>query len=184
MKTTCILTIAALFVACGPPPAPDYPEPDPEEHVADQPEEPASPAGEASVDEESAGDEAAPPLEPAEEPAAGPPAPETVEEAAAEPPAPEPIEGTIVSHKAKLVIVSSDAALPAEGAQGTLYKFFEQELFGMKASGWLDIASVTVKKADAKKVHLEIVEEHSETMVNGKKMDHFKKGNLVKIEIQ
>ena len=88
-----------------------------------------------------------------------------------------------MSRKAKTVVISTQGELPEVGATGTLYKWFKQNMFGMVATGWLDISAVTVKKVAGKKIHLTIVEEHSESTINGKKVNHFKKKNKVKLEL-
>lgn len=178
------------FVGCGGPDmGPEYPEAEPAgDRVDDTSDRNDDYLPSDELLDENYGDaEHEPKPEPTAADTTSQPPPETQPEpeppAAEEPPAPEPIEGVIVARKGKTVIVSTQGELPEVGKKGLLFKWFEQTLFGMTATGWLDIAAVTVKKAAGKKLTLAIDEEHSETVMNGKKVNHFKKKNKVKLEL-
>lgn len=128
--------------------------------------------------------EPVPEPEPEPDPEPAPP-PESAPETMAEPDVVVPVQGSIVSRKGKKVIIETDETyLPEEGAKGTLSKYFEKQVGPFATSGWLGIAEVTVKKVADGKLHLQIDEELSKMVVNGKKVNHFKKGNTVKLELE
>ena len=146
-------------------------EPVADEPVAEEPEPAPEPV-----------DEPEPVLEPEPEPVSEP---ETAPETMAQPDAVVPLEGSIVSRKGKKVIIESDHPdPPAAGAKGSLSKYFEKQVGPFATSGWLGIAEVTVTKSAGGKIHLKIVEELSKMVVNGKKVNHFKKGNKVKLDLE
>jgi len=110
--------------------------------------------------------------------------PETAPETVAQPEV-VPLEGTLVSRKGKKVVIEVENPDPPEaGAKGTLLKYFEKQVGPFATSGWLAIAEVVVKKSAEGKIHLEIQEELSKMVVNGKKVNHFKKGNRIKLELE
>ena len=91
------------------------------------------------------------------------------------------VVGTLVSRSGNdLTVELSDA--PKVGEKAVLYKRFEQEIGPIKATGWLAIADVTVKKVDGRKVVLAMSAEKSTIVVNGKKLDHFTSGAEVKLD--
>ena len=158
-----------LMVPEALPPEPDEVEPA-LETVADEPAPEPEPVGETAIEAEPE-----PPVEAEPEP----------EEAAAQPDVVVPLEGSLVSRKGKKVVIEVDHPdPPAAGAKGTLLKYFEKQVGPFATSGWLAIAEVTVKKSAGGKIHLAIVEELSKMVVNGKKVNHFKKGNKVKLELE
>jgi hypothetical protein len=80
-------------------------------------------------------------------------------------------------------MTASDA--PPAGSKGQLYVHFEQDLPLLgHTTGWLGVADVTVKDAKNGSVTLTIDAEKSNITVNGKKVDHFKKGNQLKLEVK
>ena len=166
------LAVVAAFLlwSCGGDPIPPEPPPVPVE------EEPV---------EETVPEEPEPEPEPA--PVAEPeavPEPETAAETTAEPDIVVPVQGSIVSRKGKKVVIAVDHPdPPAAGEKGKLLKFFEKNVGPTTMSGWLVIADVIVKKSASGKIHLQIVEEISKMTVNKKKVNHFKKGNTVKLEM-
>jgi YD repeat-containing protein len=103
----------------------------------------------------------------------------------ASPPAPVPaggFTGDIVSRKAGLVVVRlTEGTPPPVDASGILAKYFEKQLFGSTITGWLDIAAVEVEGSSPKEIRLRITEDLSTVVVNGKQVDHFKKGQRVKL---
>jgi len=90
-------------------------------------------------------------------------------------------DGTLLSKTGKTVTVkiSDQRTLPAIGQSGVLAKYFEEEIFGIKTTGWLDIGKmkVTVVKSDSVTMTLE--EELSVVTKDGQKVDHFKTGKLI-----
>lgn len=119
---------------------------------------------------------------PPEPPAKAEPPPPPPEKAAP-PPEAAAIEGKLASRAGKAVVIDAPGS-PAAGAKGKLYTHFEQDLPLLgHTSGWLGIADVTVKGVKAGKITLTINAETSNINVNGKKVDHFKKGNQVKLEL-
>jgi len=113
------------------------------------------------------------------------PPPESAPETMAQPDAVVPLEGSLVSRKGKNVVIEVDHPdPPAAGAKGTLLKYFEKQVGPFATSGWLGIAEVTVKKVAGGKIHLVIDEELSKMVVNGKKVNHFLKGNKVKLDLE
>jgi hypothetical protein len=125
-----------------------------------------------------------PVAEPEPEPQPAPP-PETAPETVAGPPPSPALEGTLVSRKGKKVVIEVEHPDPPEaGAKGTLLKYFEKQVGPFATSGWLAIAEVVVKKSAGGKIHLQIKEELSKMTVNKKKVNHFKKGNRVKLELE
>ncbi|MBW2263618.1 MAG: hypothetical protein JRG91_16775 [Deltaproteobacteria bacterium] len=130
--------------------------------------------------------EPVPEPEPEPEPIAEPePEPESAPEASAQPDVVIPLEGSLVSRKGKKVVIEVDHPdPPAAGGKGTLLKYFEKQVGPFATSGWLAIAEVTVTKSAGGKIHLKIVELLSKMVVNGKKVNHFKKGNRIKLELE
>jgi hypothetical protein len=101
----------------------------------------------------------------------------------AQPDAVIPLEGMLASRKGKSLVVTIDHPdPPAKGTTATLYKYFEKQIGPFGATGWLGIAEVTVTKSSDLELHLGIDKELSVMTVNGKKVNHFKKGSLVKLE--
>jgi hypothetical protein len=177
------LSLVFLLASCG------GRQPLPEEVPVMEPEE-AEPVEEREDVER----EPAPVPEPEPEPVAEPepepepePAtpPETAPESMAQPDPVVPLEGTLVSRKGKKVVIEVEHPDPPEaGAKGTLLKYFEKQVGPFATSGWLAIAEVVVKKSAGGKIHLQIKEELSKMTVNKKKVNHFKKGNRVKLELE
>ena len=71
---------------------------------------------------------------------------------------------------------------PAIGQVVEVTKYFETTIFGFSTTGWMNIASAKVISEDNDYVTIKVIEEKSEIKVNGKKKNHFEKGNQVKIE--
>jgi hypothetical protein len=89
-----------------------------------------------------------------------------------------------VSRNGNDITIEAEAEpLPAVGAKGSLLKRFEQQLGPIKATGWLGIADVTVKKAFGRRLVLTMTAEKSSIVVNGEKVDHFTSGSQVKLEL-
>jgi hypothetical protein len=90
--------------------------------------------------------------------------------------------GEIESKKGKTikVSVSDPANLPSVGTSGTLSKYFEEEILGFSTHGYIDIAEVEVISVSENIVTFSLIKELSEIKINGKKENHFKKGNIVK----
>lgn len=92
--------------------------------------------------------------------------------------------GEIESKKGKTIKVSitDPTNMPSEGITGTLSKYFEEEILGMSTHGYIDIAEVEVISVSGNVVTFSIIKELSEIKINGKKENHFKKGNIVRFE--
>lgn len=175
---TLALLLAAAAAGCSATPPADYP-PAGEPAIAEVAPAPAAtpetaPGGDPAEAGGDAADEAAddaPAAAPAKRAGKGEPA-----QAAAE------ITGTLVGRNGKEVTVELSAAPPV-GAKGSLLKRFDQEIGPIKATGWLGIADVSVKKVDGRKVVLAIEAEKSDIVLNGKKLDHYTSGAQVKLEL-
>ncbi|MFA5405341.1 MAG: hypothetical protein WC358_10440, partial [Ignavibacteria bacterium] len=92
------------------------------------------------------------------------------------------LNGEIQSKKGNTIKVSINSAesLPDVSATGTLSKYFEEEIFGMNTHGYIDIGEVEVIGITESEVIFTLVKELSKIKINGKKENHFKKGNIVK----
>lgn len=90
-------------------------------------------------------------------------------------------DGTILSKTGKVVVVkiTDQRALPTVGQSGILAKYFEEEIFGMKTTGWLDIGKMKITSVKSTSITMTIVEELSVVTKNGEKVDHFKPGKTV-----
>lgn len=93
------------------------------------------------------------------------------------------MEGKLASRAGSLLVIQVAGASPSPGAKGVLYRHFEQDIGPLHTTGWLAIADVTVKEAKGGSIKLDMVAEKSVIMVNGKKVNHFEPGNLIKLEI-
>jgi hypothetical protein len=103
----------------------------------------------------------------------------------AEAPAALSVSGTIRSRKGRAVAVSLEGeAVPAAGDRGRLYKYFEKEIAGFRTSGWIDVATVEVESVGAGTAELRVVEEHSEIVVNGRRVDHFARGAKIRLDVE
>lgn len=90
-------------------------------------------------------------------------------------------DGIILSKTGKTVIlkISDQRTIPAVGQTGILAKYFEEEIFGMKTTGWLDIGKMKITSLKPNSITMTITEELSVVTKNGVKVDHFKSGNKV-----
>lgn len=90
--------------------------------------------------------------------------------------------GEIESKKGKTikVSVSDPANIPSEGTTGTLSKYFEEEILGFSTHGYLDIGEVEVIDVTETEITFSLIKELSNIKINGKKENHYKKGNIVK----
>lgn len=69
------------------------------------------------------------------------------------------------------------------GDKGELYKYFNRQTIFGNMKGTLGIADVKVVKVSGSSVYLKVLEEKSSIVINGKKKDHFVKGNKIKLNI-
>jgi hypothetical protein len=93
------------------------------------------------------------------------------------------VSGVITSRTGNVVVITVDREYtPESGVNATLYKYFEEEIFGMKTTGWLDVALVKVTAVKGKVITLEILKENSEIIKNGKKVNHFVPGKTIKLQ--
>ncbi|MBI5541993.1 MAG: hypothetical protein HY951_18195 [Bacteroidia bacterium] len=91
------------------------------------------------------------------------------------------LNGTIASKTGKTVNIkiNNQRTIPTVGQTGILQKYFEEEIFGMKTTGWLDIGKMKVTSVKPDMVSMTIIEEHSVVTKNGQKVDNFKIGKIV-----
>lgn len=91
------------------------------------------------------------------------------------------LNGTISSKAGKTVNIkiNNQRTIPTVGQTGILQKYFEEEIFGMKTTGWLDIGKMKVTSVKPDVVSMTIIEEHSVVTKNGQKVDNFKVGKIV-----
>lgn len=88
--------------------------------------------------------------------------------------------GKITAFKANLVTIAVKDQGPEANTECELFKRFETKLGALKASGWLDIAKVSVEIAGSV-LKVRIIEQKSKMKVNGKPVNHFKPGTEVKL---
>lgn len=90
-------------------------------------------------------------------------------------------DGTILSKTGKTVIIkiTNQRTIPAVGQTGVLAKYFEEEVFGIKTTGWLDIGKMKITSLKPNSITMTINEELTVVTKNGVKVDHFKSGNKV-----
>lgn len=91
------------------------------------------------------------------------------------------LNGTIASKAGKTVNIkiNNQRTIPTIGQTGILQKYFEEEIFGMKTTGWLDIGKMKVASVKPDMVSMTIMEEHSVVTKDGQKVDNFKVGKIV-----
>lgn len=91
------------------------------------------------------------------------------------------LNGTISSKAGKTVNIkiNNQRTIPTVGQTGILQKYFEEDIFGMKTTGWLDIGKMKVTSVKPDVVSMTIIEEHSVVTKNGQKVDNFKVGKIV-----
>ena len=91
------------------------------------------------------------------------------------------LDATILSKTGKTVIVkiTNQRELPKDGQTGVLSKYFEEEIFGLKTTGWLDIGKMKITSVKPTSITMTITEELSVVTKNGEKVDHFIPGKIV-----
>lgn len=67
------------------------------------------------------------------------------------------------------------------GARATLSKHVQKQIFGADVSMWVTIAEVEVTSVAGDRIQVKILEEKSETVVNGKKVDMFTAGSRTRL---
>ena len=87
------------------------------------------------------------------------------------------VEGTL------LTLELTGETSPEAGKKYELYKHFTKNIFGVKTTGWLLAAEVTVKKVQDKLVTLKRDKSKSDITVNKKKVELIKLGATVKLEL-
>ena len=95
-------------------------------------------------------------------------------------------DGTILSKTGKTVIIkiTNQRIIPAVGQTGILAKYFEEEIFGIKTTGWLDIGKMKITSLKPNSITMTINEELSVVTKNGEKVNHFKPGNVVHFSLE
>jgi hypothetical protein len=92
------------------------------------------------------------------------------------------LQGKVTSHNNKTVVLTVDpGATPAMGDSVDVFKYFERTVLNGTMTGWLGVALARVTAVRGTQVTLTIVEERSEIIMNGSKVDHFKLGNRMKL---
>jgi hypothetical protein len=96
---------------------------------------------------------------------------------------PSALEGTIASRAGSTLTLTIQGAPASKvGTHARLFRRFAKKFGSVDITGWLEVADVVIKKADARAVVVEILKEKSDIRVNGKKVDHFAPGETIKIE--
>ncbi len=92
------------------------------------------------------------------------------------------LNGEIKSKKGNTIVVSiaSIESMPIVGTIGILSKYFEEEILGLNTHGYIDIGEVEVTAITENEITFSLIKELSKIKVNGKKENHFKKGNIVR----
>lgn len=94
------------------------------------------------------------------------------------------IEGVLSNSSSKLLVMQQTSGIKPEiGGRGELLKYFQSKMFGGNVSGTMVIAEVEITDITGSQVMLKVLEEKSKILVNGKKKNHFIKGNKVKLKI-
>jgi hypothetical protein len=92
-------------------------------------------------------------------------------------------DGAIVSRAGKtLTVTLDDATGLAPGQQGEVSEPFQANL-GFAISGYIVVARVEVKAVADRKVTLTILEETSQITLNGRKVDHFKAKQAIRLAV-
>lgn len=91
------------------------------------------------------------------------------------------LNGTIALRTGKTVNIkiNNQRTIPAVCQTGILQKYFEEEIFGMKTTGWLEIGEMKITSVKPEMVTMTIIEEHSVVTKDGQKVDNFKVGKIV-----
>lgn len=95
------------------------------------------------------------------------------------------LEGRILSHKGNVVEIIPTSFSGADYQTGTIAdmsKHFEEKMGNMTMQGWLVVGKVEFIPTARQNLEVKILEEKSEILVNGEKVDHFKPGKTVKLE--
>ena len=95
-------------------------------------------------------------------------------------------EGKIISKRGNNIVMSiqNKTNLPAIKQNGKLSLYFEEKIFGINTTGWLDIGETEIIKISDQQCNLLLKKELSEITKNGKKVDHFKPNNIVRFSWQ
>lgn len=93
-------------------------------------------------------------------------------------------EGVMKGRKGNIleILPRNVASLPQAGTECEMSKQFEQKLGNMTMNGWLGVAKVKILTADDKLIRVELLEEKSEILVNGEKVNHFLPGKVMKLD--
>jgi hypothetical protein len=95
------------------------------------------------------------------------------------------LEGTIIGRKGNIISIKPDhftGTDPQLGTVGDMSKYFDEKMGQMTMSGWMGVAKVEFVPTSHQNTDIKILEEKSEILVNGEKVDHFKLGKRIKIE--
>lgn len=101
------------------------------------------------------------------------------EQAGAEPSAAPSVELEATLEKVSggtLTLAKTGGPEVQKGVKGTLSKYVEKKFFGANVTMWLTIAEVEVTSVSGDQIKVKILEEKSETVVDGKKVDMFTAG--------
>ncbi|MBP7734424.1 MAG: hypothetical protein KA369_00490 [Spirochaetes bacterium] len=93
--------------------------------------------------------------------------------------------GTVVGKAGRVVTVRLDSAPVIDGGAALgVYKFFTKNLFGMETTGWLHAAEGKLKSLKGSVAVVQVTEEKSSMVVNGKKVEHLTAGTKVKLVLK
>ncbi len=93
--------------------------------------------------------------------------------------------GTVVGKAGSVVTVRLDGEpVIGGGAALSVYKFFTKNIFGMETTGWLHAAEGRLKSLKGSVATVQVTEEKSSMVVNGKKVEHLIAGTKVKLVLK
>lgn len=95
------------------------------------------------------------------------------------------MEATVVARRGNILELAPIKTAGEDFKNGTvadMSKYFEEKMGNMNMSGWLGVARVEFIPTSRQNIEIKILEEKSDILVNGEKVDHFKVGKRMKLE--
>jgi hypothetical protein len=93
--------------------------------------------------------------------------------------------GTVIGKSGSVVTVRLDSVpVIDKGAALGIFKFFTKNILGMETSGWLHAAEGKLKSLKGSVATVQVTEEKSAMVVNGKKVEHLTAGTKVKLVLK
>lgn len=91
------------------------------------------------------------------------------------------VKGVFANSSAKAPILAEvETNYIQIGDKGELSKYFEENIFGMSTSGWMEIGTVQVTAKSANSITFKVIEKKSVVTINGEEKSHFVAGKIVK----